>query len=255
MGNRIKQATTTACLSDGPVGYVLSPSESPRLRAVLARHAVICLQTTAVVTIMPHHQTDSARLLAMARKRAVLRSGDVAAQGIHTGTLTRLARAGTLERVGPGRYRLAQSARATEHHDLVVGTTGGSPLRGVPRVGPPSSTASGRSCRRRCGWRCRVARACRDSRRRRCAWSALRPKSSTSVSRSTVREADRSRLRRGSHHRGLLSIQEQGRARRGARSADGSVARETPQLDELHRIATRLRVQRVMQPYLEAVVM
>jgi predicted transcriptional regulator of viral defense system len=59
----------------------------------------------------------------MARKRSVLRSGDVAAQGIHTGTLTRLARTGSLERVGPGRYRLTQSARATEHHELVVATS------------------------------------------------------------------------------------------------------------------------------------
>src|SRR5690606_27937542 len=75
------------------------------------------------INTMPQPQTDSARLLALARKRPVLRSRDVAAQGIHTGTLTRLARAGTLERVGPGRYRLAQPARGTEHHGLVVATT------------------------------------------------------------------------------------------------------------------------------------
>ncbi len=72
---------------------------------------------------MPQPHNDSARLLAMAETQPVLRSRDVAARGIHTGALTRLARAGALERVGPGRYRLAQPRRATEHHDLVVATT------------------------------------------------------------------------------------------------------------------------------------
>jgi predicted transcriptional regulator of viral defense system len=43
----------------------------------------------------------------------------VTALGIHTGTLTRMARAGTLEKVGPGRYRLATSS-VTERHSLVV---------------------------------------------------------------------------------------------------------------------------------------
>ena len=43
----------------------------------------------------------------------------MAALGIHTGTLTRMARAGTLEKVGPGRYRLATS-NVTERHSLVV---------------------------------------------------------------------------------------------------------------------------------------
>src|SRR5690606_37243608 len=62
----------------------------------------------------------SARVLAMARKRLVLRSRDVVSQGIHTGTLTRLARAGSLERLGPGRYRLTQQPSVTEQHDLVV---------------------------------------------------------------------------------------------------------------------------------------
>jgi predicted transcriptional regulator of viral defense system len=43
----------------------------------------------------------------------------VAAHGIHTGTLTRMARASTLEKVGPGRYRLATSD-VTESHSLVL---------------------------------------------------------------------------------------------------------------------------------------
>jgi hypothetical protein len=55
--------------------------------------------------------------------------------------------------------------------------------------------------------------------------------------------------------RGLLSFQEQDRSGRRARSADGRVAQKRLNLDELNRIARKLRVQRVMQPYLETVVM
>ena len=67
----------------------------------------------------PHSSTESDRLLALAQERPVLRARDVAAHGIHTGTLTRLARAGTLDRVGPGRYRVA-AADVTENHSLVL---------------------------------------------------------------------------------------------------------------------------------------
>jgi predicted transcriptional regulator of viral defense system len=63
--------------------------------------------------------SDSARLLALAQTRPVLRTRDVAAEGIHTGTLTRVARAGALEKVGPGRYRLPTSD-VTENHSLVL---------------------------------------------------------------------------------------------------------------------------------------
>jgi predicted transcriptional regulator of viral defense system len=62
------------------------------------------------------------RLLSLAEKQPVLRARDVARQGIHTGTLTRLAKSGVLEKVGPGRYRLPRTARSTEHHDLTVAT-------------------------------------------------------------------------------------------------------------------------------------
>lgn len=67
----------------------------------------------------PLQSTESDRLLALAQARPVLRARDVAALGIHTGTLTRMARAGTLEKVGPGRYRLATSD-VTESHSLVL---------------------------------------------------------------------------------------------------------------------------------------
>ena len=67
----------------------------------------------------PQSLTSSKRLLALAQGRPVLRARDVAAHGIHTGTLTRMAKSGTLEKVGPGRYRLATS-NVTESHSLVL---------------------------------------------------------------------------------------------------------------------------------------
>jgi predicted transcriptional regulator of viral defense system len=65
----------------------------------------------------------SVRLLNLARSRTLLRARDVAQLGIHTGTLTRMARAGELQKVGPGRYRLPVKPRASAHHDLVMATT------------------------------------------------------------------------------------------------------------------------------------
>ncbi len=64
--------------------------------------------------------TTRGRLLRLAEKQPFVRARDVARQGIHTGTLTRLTKSGVLEKVGPGRYRLPSSARSTEHHDLAV---------------------------------------------------------------------------------------------------------------------------------------
>jgi predicted transcriptional regulator of viral defense system len=62
------------------------------------------------------------RLLHLAKKQPVLRARDVARQGIHTSTLTRMTRSGALEKLGPGRYRLPTSTRTTENHDLAVAT-------------------------------------------------------------------------------------------------------------------------------------
>lgn len=76
------------------------------------------------VSKTPHTRgAASARLLKLARSRSLLRTRDVAKLGIHTGTLTRMARAGELEKVGPGRYRLPATPRGSEHHDLVMATS------------------------------------------------------------------------------------------------------------------------------------
>jgi len=67
------------------------------------------------------HDTEVAteRVLALARSRSVIRTRDLLQEGIHTAALTRMARAGELERLGPGRYRLPTS-NVTENHSLAL---------------------------------------------------------------------------------------------------------------------------------------
>jgi predicted transcriptional regulator of viral defense system len=72
---------------------------------------------------IPRNEDAVNRILRLARTRPVVRARDVADEGIHTSTLTRMTRSGALEKVGPGRYRLATRQRLTEHHDLVVVAT------------------------------------------------------------------------------------------------------------------------------------
>jgi len=72
------------------------------------------------VSKTPLRRDAGERLLKLARTRPILRARDVADLGIHTNTLTRLVRTGALERVGPGRYQVIANRRITEHHDLVM---------------------------------------------------------------------------------------------------------------------------------------
>src|SRR5688572_16122794 len=106
------------------------------------------------------------RLLRLAKKQPVLRARDVARQGIHTSTLTRMTRSGALEKVGPGRYRLPTGPQTTEHHDLAV-ATGAVPRSVVASYRRCDSTTSERSFRLKSGLPFRVARECRACRRRR----------------------------------------------------------------------------------------
>jgi predicted transcriptional regulator of viral defense system len=55
----------------------------------------------------------------MARSQGTLTAREAARRGIHSQVLTRLVRDGTLERVGRGRYRLPH-APVTEHHALAL---------------------------------------------------------------------------------------------------------------------------------------
>ena len=61
----------------------------------------------------------SQRLLRLARRRGSITRQEVVDAGIHTQTLSRLVRAGAIERVGRGRYRLPETP-ITEHHGLAL---------------------------------------------------------------------------------------------------------------------------------------
>lgn len=81
----------------------------------------MCLQIRMSVSKKQRQQrAATSRLLRLAGRHAILRARTVAHQGIHTSALTRMTKSGALERVGPGRYRLPRRARNTEHHDLAV---------------------------------------------------------------------------------------------------------------------------------------
>jgi predicted transcriptional regulator of viral defense system len=69
---------------------------------------------------MPQHRRPArATVLRLMTKGALLKARDARAQGVHTGTLTRMVRSGELERVGPGRYRRA-STDVSENHSLAL---------------------------------------------------------------------------------------------------------------------------------------
>jgi predicted transcriptional regulator of viral defense system len=70
-------------------------------------------------TIYHMPQNASQRVLQMARRHGSVSRVTVAAAGIHTQALSRLVRAGELERMAPGQYRLA-NASITEHHGLAI---------------------------------------------------------------------------------------------------------------------------------------
>ncbi len=70
--------------------------------------------------------TARARLLALARRRGVVTALGAQRAGIHSQQLTRLVADGVLERIARGQYRLAERP-VTEHHALAVAA------RAVPR--------------------------------------------------------------------------------------------------------------------------
>jgi predicted transcriptional regulator of viral defense system len=63
--------------------------------------------------------TGRQRILRLARKRPVLTAREVSRSGIHSQDLSRLVADGSLERVGPGKYRLA-GGEVSEHHGIVL---------------------------------------------------------------------------------------------------------------------------------------
>ena len=65
------------------------------------------------------HSTGAETLIDLARQQGIISASDAAALGINRGWLPRLAAAGRLERIARGRYRLVTS-EVSEHHTLAV---------------------------------------------------------------------------------------------------------------------------------------
>ena len=63
--------------------------------------------------------TNAEKVLALARKRGILRTRDVVAREIPRVTLTRLVQAGSLDRIGRGLYSLPDTD-VSEHHALAA---------------------------------------------------------------------------------------------------------------------------------------
>lgn len=63
--------------------------------------------------------TQTARVLTLAREKGILRAGDLAAAGIPRVVLTRLTGIGQLERLGRGLYRLPET-QTSEHESLAT---------------------------------------------------------------------------------------------------------------------------------------
>lgn len=63
--------------------------------------------------------TSRERLLRLARRRETLTASEAARSGIHSQQLSRLVRDGVLERIARGQYRLSERP-VTEHHGLAV---------------------------------------------------------------------------------------------------------------------------------------
>lgn len=89
------------------------PQESRRLGACET------VDRTYHMTTLLHMPPKRTRLIALAKRRPVIRAADAAGAGIHSQELTRLVAEGVLERTARGQYRLA-GRPITEHHGLAL---------------------------------------------------------------------------------------------------------------------------------------
>jgi len=69
-------------------------------------------------------RTEADKIIELVTEHGLIRARDVEAEGLHTQALTRLVRAGKLQRASRGRYRLPDpDYEITEHHGLVLGAS------------------------------------------------------------------------------------------------------------------------------------
>lgn len=214
-----------------------------------------CIQLSMTVSNRAHTRARARnRVLDVARTGALFRTRDAVAHGVHAETIARMARAGILERLGAGRYRLA-TADVTEHHDLVLAS-----------VAVPASVICLLSALRFHSVGTQLPHQ---------VWIAV-PRG-TRVPRLSFPPLRAVRISPSMFSQGIEQHQLEGHVVRVyslARTvADCFRFRNTIgmdvalealneawrsrrlNLDELHRVAKELRVNRVMQPYLETIVL
>ncbi len=193
------------------------------------------------------------QVLRLARRRGSITRREVARAGIHTQALSRLVRAGTLERVFRGRYRLPD-APLTEHHGLalvaaavpsaVVCLVSALSFHGIGTQLPPEVwIALDRRARRPAlPWpRLRVHRFSGKALTEGIETHRLEGESVKVYGvAKTIADVFKYRNKVGLDV-ALEALREAWRARRFT-------------MDEIHRYARVCRVERVMRPYLEALV-
>jgi predicted transcriptional regulator of viral defense system len=202
----------------------------------------------------PRRRDAGERLLKLARTRPMFRARDVVDLGIHTGTLTRLVRTGALERIGPGRYQLIANRRITEHHDLVMAASA-----------VPASVVCLLSALRFHGIGTQLPRQVWIAvpRGRRVPRLRTPPIRVVNVAPALFEIGVETHRIEGADVRVYTVARTVADCFRFRNMAGLDVALEAVSeawrgkrlnLDELHRIGKRLHIQRVMQPYLEMVV-
>ncbi len=168
--------------------------------------------------------SDSDRLLALARRRGLIRAGDVTRAGIHSQALTRLVRQGRLERVARGLYRVAGLA-VTEHHGLVLAARA-APRGVVCLLSALSFHGIGTEVPFQVWLAIDRARACPAAPAAPPARGSLLRRSADRGDRDPPhRGSARARLQRGQDAGRPVQVPAQGRARRGAGGAARGVAR------------------------------
>jgi predicted transcriptional regulator of viral defense system len=208
------------------------------------------------VSIISRRRSARDHLLRLAAKQPVLRASEVLRLGVHPEALRRLTKAGSLERIGVGRYRLpAAGGLSTENHDLAVVAAAvpqaviclvsalrfhnvGTQLASEVSIAVPRGTRVPRLL----SPSIRVVQVSPDLfdsgiEKHRVEGQTVRV---YSLAR-TVADCFRFRNKIGLDV-ALEALSEAWRSKR-------------IKMDELNRIAKRLRVQRVMQPYIDTVVL
>lgn len=110
-----------------------------------------CQQLVISVPMPQPRRPARANVLRLRTKGALLRAVTPGRRASTRGTLTRMVRAGELERVAPGRYR-QRALTSAKNHSLALARGAGALRRDMAAVGSAIPPTSGHNCLVRCGW-------------------------------------------------------------------------------------------------------